>query len=204
MTVTLNPHRWYEIQTPRGNDLVRVLTLDEATGTTSLTITRPDGRWPRLAQRCHNFAYADWAPSIVRAMPESFEPPAVAAFLRMLTRPLPSGDMPSRVRWLGETHAGMASEMAILARHVEKRPVFVAEECAALTGATLGWMLLGTGPVHEADARGHDWVDLSIDVATGTGSRRCATCGIRDGLMGMTPRYCLGREHGAATPGGVG
>ena len=206
MIVTLAPHRWYEIETPSGRNLARVLTLDEATATSALTLTRPDGRWPRLSQACRNFPLADWCPAIVGTKPAEFEPPAVVVGLGgLLVRPMPAGDMAARVRWLGANHEGFAAEAKTLARHAEKRPVFVAEECAALTGAVLGWMLLGTGPIHEADARGHEWVDLTVDVGTGAGSRRCATCGIRDGLMGMAPRYCLGREKtppGAA--GGVG
>ena len=203
MTVTIAPHRWYEIETPAGRSLARVLTLDEAAGTTTLTLTRRDGRWARLAQPCRNFPLSDWCPSIVAAKPPEFEPPAVVVGLGgLLVRPMPAGDMAARVRWLGDNHAGFAAEAATLARHIEKRPVFVAEECAALTGAVLGWMLLGTGPVHEVDARGHEWVDLTVDVSTGAGSRRCAVCGLRDGLMGMAPRYCLGRDK--TPPGAAG
>lgn len=205
--VTVSPHRWYEVTTPRGAYVVRVLTLDEEAETTNLTRVPDDGGWARLAQPTHTFRLADWVPAVTRAMPEDFEPPAILGGLgALLKQPLPQGDMAGRLRKLGELHPGAASELATLARHIDRRPVFVAEETAALTGAVLGWLLHGRGPVHEAEVRAHRWVDLQVDVASGTGSRRCEDCGIRDGLMGMAPRYCLGSENkqrGDAPRGGV-
>lgn len=186
---------WYLGRDGSREAVARILSIDYAAESVVLTVVQAGHRWRRLAEKTRAVPVKDFTALLVEMKGEAFEPPAeyvAHPALGLGRAPLPAAGLPDRLKQVAELHPDAASEVAILARHGEGRPVRLAEEVAALTQVRLAWLLMGAGPLYEGQVPQHDW---DFGMVAGGIVRRCRRCGLVDQMQGLSPRYCLGGER---------